>query len=271
MALISNQFDNVNKAFTRQSVTYDEYDWLNPTLTWMRKQVMNHTIKFLRPGDKILELNSGTGIDAEFFSSRGHKVHCTDLSDGMVEQMKKKFSNEKFSGKITVQQCSFTQLDIIGQKKFNFIFSNFGGLNCIPDLGEVTKFFFQLLNNKGRVCLVILPPFCPWELVQVFRGKFTFAFRRLHKDGVLANVEGIKFKTFYFSAKDVMQALGSNFKLLKVESLALFTPIPQMEKIPRKYPSVVKTLNKMDELISGIFPFNRIGDHIIVTAEFIGN
>ncbi|NUM61913.1 MAG: hypothetical protein HUU44_07170 [Ignavibacteriaceae bacterium] len=65
-----------------------------------------------------------------------------------------------------------------------------------------------------------------------------------------------------------MKALGKNFKLLKLESLALFTPIPQMEKIPKKFPRFARVLNKMDEIISGIAPFNRIGDHIIVTAEY---
>ena len=264
------QLENVNKAFTRQSIIYDDYDRENQTLTWMRQQVMEHVLKYMRPNDKILELNSGTGIDAEFFANKGFTIHCTDLSDGMIEQLRKKFSSGNFSDRITVQQCSFTELDKIGEKKFDFIFSNFGGLNCIPDLKESTRFYPSLLNKNGRVCLVILPPICPWEIIQLFRGKFKYAFRRLKRKGILANVEGIKFETYYFSANTVMRALGKNFKLLKLESLALFTPIPQMEKIPKKFPWLARLLNKMDEKISGIFPFNRIGDHIIVTAEYTG-
>lgn len=271
MSSRSDQCNNVNTAFSRQSIIYDEYDRENSTLTWMRQQVMKHMLKYLRPNDKILELNSGTGIDAEFFASHGHTVHCTDLSDGMVEQMRKKFSSGNFAEKITVQQCSFTELDKIGNKKFDFIFSNFGGLNCIPDLSESTKFYPSLLNKNGRVCLVILPPICPWEIIQLFRGKFNIAFRRFNKDGVLANVEGVKFRTYYFSASQVMKALGKNFKLLKLESLALFTPTPQMEKIPKKFPGFAKLLNKIDEKIPRISPFNRIGDHIIVTAEYTGD
>lgn len=264
----SDPLNDVNKAFSRQSIIYDHYDKNNPTLTWMRQQVMKHVFKYLRPNDKILELNSGTGIDAEFFANQGFTIHCTDLSDGMVDQMKKKFSSGRFSDRVTVQQCSFTELDKIGDKKFDFIFSNFGGLNCIPDLRETTKYYPSLLNKKGRVCLVILPPICLWEIIQLFRGKFKFAFRRLKQGGILANVEGIKFETYYFSANTVMRALGRNFKLLKLESLALFTPIPQMEKIPKKFPGLAKVLNKIDENICEMYPFNRIGDHIIVTAEY---
>ena len=264
----SVQFNNVNTAFSRQSVFYDDYDISNPTLTWMRQQVRKHALKFLRPNDKILELNSGTGLDAEFFARKGYSVHCTDLSDGMINEIKKKFSSVSLSDKITIQQCSFTELDKIGDKKFDFIFSNFGGLNCIPDLKEATKFFPSLLNKKGRVCLVVLPPVCPWELIQLFRGKVKFAFRRLKKEGTMANVEGVKFKTYYFSVKNVLRSLGKEFKLLKLQSLAVFTPIPQMDKIPRKFPTFTKFLNKTDEKLCGIFPFNRIGDHIIVTAEY---
>lgn len=265
----SVQFDNINKAFSRQSILYDDYDEHNTTLTWMRRQVRKHALKYLRPNDKILELNSGTGLDAEFFAQKGFSVHCTDLSDGMIEQMKKKFSTGEFSDKITIQQYSFTELYKIENRKFDFIFSNFGGLNCIPDLRKSTKYFPSLLNKNGRVCLVILPPVCPWELIHLFRGKIKFAFRRFNKGGTMANVEGVKFKTYYFSAQNVMRSLGNDFKLLKLESLAVFTPIPQIEKIPKNFPALAKFLNKMDERISGVFPFNRIGDHIIVTAEYI--
>ena len=270
MSSTSNHFTNVNEAFSRQSVIYDDYDVSNPTLTWMRQQVRKHALKYLRPNDKILELNSGTGLDAVFFAEKGFDVHCTDLSDGMIEQIKLKTAKLNLPGNITYQQCSYTELDKVKDKKFDFIFSNFGGLNCIPDLKEVTKFFPNLLNKNGRACLVILPPVCPWELIQIFRGKFTFAFRRFGKDGTLANVEGIKFQTYYFSTKDLMKALGKEFRLLKSKGLGIFTPSPQMEKIPKLFPGFTIMLNRIDETVSGIFPFNRIGDHIIVTSEYFG-
>jgi len=262
------QLADVNKAFTRQSGNYDSYDKENPTLTWMRNQVRNLVLSFLKKENNILELNSGTGLDAVYFASKGFNVHCTDISDGMVEQIKKKAANQNLNGKLTFQQCSYTELDKIENRKFDFIFSNFGGLNCVPDLSEVTKFFPSLLKNKGRVCFVILPPVCPWEIVQMFRGKFSLAFRRFGKNGTIANVEGVKFRTYYFSTGDVKKALGKDFNIISRKGLGIFTPSPQMEKIPNSFPRLTKFLNRIDEMISGIFPFNRIGDHIIVTAQF---
>ena len=135
------QFSAVIKAFTRQSIIYDDYEKENQTLVWMRKQVRKHAMSFLNPGDKLLELNSGTGSDAVYFAQKGILVHSTDISDGMIEQIRKKVNNYNLAHKISFEQCSYTELNKIKNNKFDFIFSNFGGLNCLAVLSEATKFF----------------------------------------------------------------------------------------------------------------------------------
>ena len=266
--LPENVFNEVNKAFTKQSIIYDRYEKNNKILTWMRKQVRNGALSFLNKNDSILELNSGTGTDAVFFAKKGFKVLATDLSDGMVGQINRKVKLENLSAQIEVMQHSYTDLDKIHNRKFDFIFSNFGGLNCVADLNLVTKHFPSVLKNNGIVCLVIMPPICPWEVIQLFRGKIKFALRRFTKSGLPANIEGVSFYTYYFSHREIMCALGQNFKLLKLMSLGVFTPIPQMEVFQNKFPRLLRLLNSLDEKTSGYFPFNRIGDHIIVIAKY---
>ena len=271
MTLIDLQFNHVKEAFTRQSVIYDEYEKEHPTLKWMREQIRNHALSFLNPGDKMLELNGGTGTDAIFFAQKDIFVHSIDISKGMIEQTKKKVKENELSNKISFQQCSYTELNEIKNTNFDFIFSNFGGLNCLSDLRDVTKFFPTLLKDKGKVCLVIMPPVCPWELVKVLSTNFKFAFRRLKSNGATANIEGIHFTTYYFSLKEIKKALGKDFELVKSIGVAVFTPTPQMEKFPKKFPRLTKILNRLDESLSGYFPFNRIGDHIIITAQYSSN
>jgi len=266
--LPENVFNEVNKAFTKQSIIYDRYEENNKILTWMRKQVRNGALSFLKNNDTILELNSGTGTDAVFFAKKGFKVLATDLSDGMVGQINRKVKLENLSAQIEVMQHSYTDLNQIHNRKFDFIFSNFGGLNCVADLNLVTKHFPSVLKNNGIVCLVIMPPVCPWEIIQLLRGKIKFAFRRFNKSGLPANIEGVSFYTYYFSHREIMCALGQNFKLLKLMSLGVFTPIPQMEVFQNKFPRLLRLLNSLDEKTSGYFPFNRIGDHIIVIAKY---
>ncbi|MEJ0029488.1 MAG: class I SAM-dependent methyltransferase [Bacteroidota bacterium] len=91
---------------------------------------------------RMLELNSGTGIDATYFTSKGHSVLATDLSDGMISELKRK--------KIETRQLSYENVNQINEQ-FDYIFSNFGGLNCIDDLGKVTKHLPALLKPRGYV------------------------------------------------------------------------------------------------------------------------
>lgn len=271
MSFAQQQFNKVNLAFTKQSEIYDEYESSNIVLHWMRQQVYQVALKYLKAGDKILELNSGTGTDAIFFAKNGFDVVATDLSDGMIEKIRNKILNAGLSDKIRVTQCSFTDLQKLYSEKFDFIFSNFGGLNCIDDLSKVTKHFPEFLNKGGRIMAVIMPSFCPWEVAQIFRGKIKFAFRRFNKSGAESNVEGVQFKTFYFTARDFKESLNNNFRIIHKQGLAVFTPIPQMEKFQERFPRLLKFLNRIDEKVSRHFPFNLIGDHLILVAEYIPN
>ena len=55
---------------------------------------------------------------------------------------------------------------------YDHIFSNFAGLNCTDELNKVLDSFNCLLKPGGFVTLVILPKFCLWEFLLLFKGKF---------------------------------------------------------------------------------------------------
>lgn len=265
---INQNSEKVNLAFTKQSEIYDEYEKSNTLLSWMRQQVYDAVLPHLKTGSKILELNSGTGTDAIFFAKLGFEVLCTDLSDGMIKKISEKIKNENLQNRIKVFQCSYTELDKLYNEKFDFIFSNFGGLNCVSDLRLVTTHFPKLLNDGGKVCLVIMPPICPWEILQVLKGNFKFAFRRFDKSGADANVEGVSFKTYYFSANEIKSALGNEFRIIHKQALGVFTPIPQMENFINKYRRLINLFQKFEKVFSKHFPFNLVGDHLILIAEY---
>ena len=184
----------VNRAFSKQSLAYDSEDKINLVLRDMRQQVYRHVSAFMKESSKILELNSGTGIDALHFVHQGHRVHATDLSDGMIEQIEKKIVDHHLQARFTCQQLSYDQLHRLNGQKFDYLFSNFGGLNCTDDLSKVTEDMPEILNSDGYVTFVIMPPICLWELLGIFKGNGKQAFRRLHKNGVIAHLEGEYFK-----------------------------------------------------------------------------
>jgi len=265
-------FEEVKEAFNRQSGLFDDYESQNEILRWMRSAARGHILKYLKPGDKVLELNAGTGLDAVFLAEKGFTVHAIDISEGMLKKLSQKINRMKLQDKITFEELSYTELDKLKLKSnmlpFDFIFSNFGGLNCVADLRIVTKHFGQILKPGGKVCLVIMPPVSPWEIALALKGKFKPAFRRLHKGGITANVEGVKFQTYYHSLKKLKHALGKEFKLIEAQGLASISPPPYINNFPKRYPNIYKFLLSADKIFSHIFPFNRCADHYAATFEF---
>jgi ubiquinone/menaquinone biosynthesis C-methylase UbiE len=234
----------------------------------MRRQVYAHVAKYVKPESYILEINAGTGIDALHFIAAGHRVHATDLSDGMIGQIQAKIQSLEDSNRLTSQQLSFERLDLVSAKNFGYVFSNFGGLNCIEDLGRVTRYLPLLLKPGAYVTFVIMPPVCIWELLWVFRGSWRKAFRRLRKGGTTAHLSGSYFQTYYHSLKKIRQAFGSPFEFIASEGLAALSPPPHATSFTLSHPSVYKLLRRVDSMLRHTFPFNRWADHIIVTFRF---
>lgn len=236
--------DNVNLAFSAQSAHYDSDDQSNYVIQDLRKQVYSHVERFIKPKSRILELNAGTGIDAQYFSSKGHSVLATDLSDGMITELKKK--------NLEIRQISYDSIDQIDEK-FDYVFSNFGGLNCIDDLHKVTKHLPGVLHKESYVTFVIMPRVCPWEIAAT-------NFRRFKKGGVMAHIDGHYFHTWYHSLSDIKNAFADDFGFIESEGLAALSPPPHKTDL-----SFYRTMRRIDHLFNRSFPFNRWADHIIVT------
>jgi SAM-dependent methyltransferase len=258
----------IDLGFSRKAQIYDAYCENHPVIRWARQIVRQQVLRCLQPGMSILELNAGTGADAAYFAAQGWRVHATDLAGGMIAAIQHKIEALKLGGRLTVQQLSFTELNRVEGAPYDLVFSNFGGLNCIPDLLAVTKHLPALLNPGGSVVWVIMPPLCPWELIQGLRGRLRVAVRRLHPAGVLANIEGIRVRTWYFTPRQVRRAFSPAFRLVQQRSLSLFCPPSFMEGFPQHFPRLTHRLMQLDERLGIHPPFNAWGDFILYTFQY---
>src|SRR5882757_4412361 len=209
------------RAFSKQSLVFDQYDAGNTIIRYKRERVRGHVLQYLSPNSSILELNAGTGEDATYFGRLGHRVHATDIAEGMQQALREKIVRQELTEKITTEVCSFTSLEGLQNKgPFDLIFSNFAGLNCTGELDKVLRSFSPLTSPGGQVTLVILPGFSLWETLLVFKGKFRTAFRRmLSRKGASSHVEGHYFRCWYYSPSYVVRHLGDSFELLGLEGL----------------------------------------------------
>ena len=252
------------KAFTRQSAVFDQLYNGDPVIQYKRHRVRDHLLAHVAPGCSILELNAGTGEDAVYLAGKGYRVHATDISSGMITQLKNKITHG-----VTCEVCSFTRLDNLDNKgPYDCIFSNFAGLNCTGDLEKVLTHFEGLLKPGGVVVLVLLPSFCLWETLLMFRGKFKTATRRFFSaKGRKANVEGTSFRCWYYSPRSVIRTLKQQFKVMDVEGLCIIVPPSYIDGFAGKYSRAFSFLCKMEERLKKKWPWRSIGDYYIISLK----
>lgn len=257
------------QAFSAQSGIFDEIYSGNTIVNYKRDRVRAHVMQYLQPNSHILELNSGTGEDAIFFAGKGHRVHATDIAEGMQQKLREKASKTPFSASITTENCSYTQLHTLQHSgPFDQIFSNFAGLNCTGELDKVLASLPGLLKTGGVATLVILPRFCLWESLLIFKGMFKTATRRwFSKNGVTAHVEGTFFTCWYYNPSFVINAVKDSFEVLSVEGLCTIVPPSYIEHFAERHPRAYQWLKKQEEHYRFSWPWRFIGDYYIISLR----
>jgi ubiquinone/menaquinone biosynthesis C-methylase UbiE len=266
----SEQETVVAAAFSKQALVFDRYDASNAIIGYKRQRVRDHVLQRLPPESRILELNAGTGEDAIFFARCGHRVHATDIAEGMQTQLVEKVKSQGLQDKVTAELCSFTALGALREKgPYDLIFSNFAGLNCTRELEKVLTSFESLLKPEGIATLVILPPFSLWETLMLFRGRFKTAFRRWRgrRNGTAAHVEGHHFRCWYYSPSFVIRTLRDSFEPVGLEGLCTIVPPSYIEHFAERHPAAWRWLREREHRWKDKWPWRLIGDYYIISLK----
>ncbi|HWI91438.1 MAG TPA: methyltransferase domain-containing protein [Flavisolibacter sp.] len=271
MSVLVNHINELKaaEAFTKQSTVFDQLYNNDVIIQYKRERVREHILKYARPGCAMLELNCGSGEDAIYFAKKGFAVHATDASTGMLEVLKQKITKTGYNDEISFEECSFTELERLQVKQsFDYVYSNFGGLNCTSELEKVLSSLNAIVNTRGVVTLVVISKFCLWETLMLFKGKFKTAVRRLFSGkGRKAHVEGKFFKCWYYSPSFIKRHLQPHFDLLSVEGLCTIVPPSYIEKFGEKYPKALQYLKQKEDRLKDKWPWKFIGDYFIISIR----
>lgn len=265
---MTDTFSAISEAFSRTAAKYDAFAEDHPHLTRIREKVYAHINRHILVGSRILELNAGTGIDAVALAQHGYYVHATDIAPGMLARVREKVVQLGLGKRVSVQECSFTDLDQIEGAPFDAVFSNLGGLNCIPDLSPVIAQLPRVLRPGGIITWVLMPPVCLWELAEVFRGNFRLAFRRLSQDGARSHLEGLYFNVYYYPPRHVLEWFGPDYTRLELEGLSVITPTAESKNLAKRFPRLYNFLARLDDVLSSRPPWWGWGDFYILSMKY---
>lgn len=259
--------DSAREAFNAQSSVFDETYQKSLITNYARSRIRSAIKEVLTQPSRILEINGGTGEDAIYFAKQGHQVLSTDISEDMIAIQRSKIDAEGLNSKINSEILSYENLDELKGQKFDFIYSNFGGLNCTNQLDKVIQKMPDLLNANGKICLVVMPPVCLWEFVFLLNGKFRQAFRRLNKNGTPSHIEGKHFLSWYYNPGYIQRILKTQFKTLNLESLCLVVPPVFYERHIIHRPKLFKLMNGIEQALKRVPILRNMGDYYILIME----
>lgn len=220
---------------------------------------------------RILEINCGTGDDALWLSSLGHYVVATDQSPLMIQEAAQKSAQVNLPLKPTFLTSGFDQLGaILGEQRFDLVFSNFAGLNCVAphELVSLTKTLEGLLTDDGHLAAVIFGKYCWWETCYyLFKADARNAFRRWkHKPVVAQLTSNVQQPVFYYSVAEFVKSVRP-LLLREKRPVGLFIPPSYMEQSMQKHTRIFSLLVKLEKLMRPGAACSALADHTYILLQ----
>jgi len=234
-------------AFDQMARKYDAL-WTNTLIGRAQREAVWRWIDPLfQPGDSILDLGCGTGIDAVHMMSRRLHVTGVDASAEMV-------SVARASG-VEAQQLALENLDRL-DGVYDGVISNFGVLNCIDDLQALGVQLGRLTRPSACLAVCIMGPVCLWETCHYLkRSRPRKAFRRWRSGGSVASM-GVHLN--YLTVSRIRSALQNHFKLLTWVGIGLAVPPSYILGLSA---SAVVRLQEVDRRLAHWPLFRMFSDH----------
>lgn len=264
-------------AFDAFAGDYDAHFTRSHLARLLRPRVWEHLAQQFWPGEHILELACGTGEDALWLARLGIRVTATDGSAEMVRRAQEKTQPPRVleqdrtpgvaSEMVTFKQLSFQQLmagyfEEEEKVVFDGAYSNFGGLNTINTWPLLAERLAQVIKPGGKLVLVPMGPFCPWEIAwHLGHGQLKTAFRRFGRSAP-AKIGGAVIPIWYPSARRLRSAFSPWFEHCLTESLGLWLPPSYLEHLVKRWPALFGPLNGLEARTARLT--RDWGDHYIV-------
>lgn len=271
MPALESQLDLI--PFDGIAERYDSIFTESPIGRAQRSSVWEELASAFRPGNHVLEIGCGTGVDACFLAERGVSVTACDRSREMVRMTEMRIRNwsSRFQKAFVLPRVmAAEQIGTLAREhRFDGAFSNFGVLNCIPDLCKLAEDLATVLKPRARVVLCLMGPSCAWEMAWfLMHGQRRRAFRRLSSHPVDARVDeyGV-ISVRYPTVREMKRILAPQFRLNSVKGVGLLVPPTYAADWANRFPNCLNLARSADWFLSRCPGIRVLADHILLTFE----
>jgi SAM-dependent methyltransferase len=265
--MTAHALNQAGLAFDTLAANYDTHFTTSHIGRAQRNVVWQKTREVFRTPSHILELNCGTGEDALFLASQGHSVTALDASHAMIDRASHRKQLEAPTADIHFQPLPSEYLSALPVKPFDAVFSNFSGLNCVPDLHRVSQQLALRTPPGAPVLLCLSTRICLWESVWfLLQGKLHKAIRRWSGESTAA-LNGVHVTVYYPTVATVTKAFKPGFHLRSTTGVGIVVPPSYLEPWMRHCPRLLAWMTRIDRLLCRLPLFRTLGDHVLLHLE----
>ena len=248
-------------------ITAETYDQIFPETLIGRAQrdaVWRELERVFQSGQRILELNCGTGIDAVHLAERGIQVLACDLSPRMIELAVSRSVAADLANLAVFRVMPTEDIaQLVEQGPFDGAFSNFSGLNCVEDLSSVARSLAELLRPGANALICMVGRIAPWEIAwHLGHGEVRKAMRRLRPYS-----EDPRVKTHYPPVSAIARAFAPEFRLRGWQGIGVAVPPSCVEPWARRFPKLLKYLAQADRWLAPCPVVRGLADCVLLHFE----
>lgn len=256
-------------AFDRVAAHYDARFTHQPIARHLRAEVMRTVLPLLpATGGRVIEVGCGTGEDASALAAKGHSVLATDAAPEMLAHAAQKAGEPGAYETALWSVGGEIPAAIHNAAPCDMVFSNFGAVNCIEDLGAFGRTCEGLIAPGGHLALVVINRWCMMEiLLGALRRDRSSMTRRFRKTRMTRLEDGTMLKVQFPSVRAVAAQMGPGFALVRTRPIGVFLPPSEYYRSFQKRPVLLRAALWLDRSVGRLWPVSRLGDHMLILLQ----
>jgi ubiquinone/menaquinone biosynthesis C-methylase UbiE len=235
-----------------------------------RRATWRELDRAFRPGQRVLEINCGTGIDALRLASRGVEVLACDVSPKMIAAARSRHDASKLRAHVEFRVLATEEIAALEDEgPFDGALSNFAGLNCVTHLSPVAYDLAQLLKPGALALICVFGRFAAWEMIwHLMHGNSREAFRRFGGRPVTGDIgSGAAAEVTYYSVQELIRMFAPEFRPKAWKGVGIAVPPTYLEPNAQRFPRTLGLAEKADRLLGHCPGLHGLADHILLTLE----